>query len=289
MTRRQFIINAVRATILLGVGKGFYNTSRYGLELTRVRIELANLPPQFRGLKIAHLSDFHSSFIVSKGLIAEAARLAMDERPDMVVLTGDFVSGSTKFISSAVGDFNKKYLDRCIDALGGLKAPMGIYGVLGNHDLWSGKEAARTICREFSRRLGVVWLRNSSTPLEKDGQRIDLLGVDDYWEGGSLIQASRGLEPGTVKILLSHNPDINDDIELFKQEIDLVLSGHTHGGQVVFPVVGMLYIPSKFGEKYRAGLVSDGSRKTYITRGVGNLLFPFRLNCPPEVTVLTLV
>ncbi|MFQ5586203.1 MAG: metallophosphoesterase [Thermodesulfobacteriota bacterium] len=288
MTRRQFIVNAVRATILLGVGKGFYNTSRYGIELTRVRIEIANLPPQFRGLTIAHLSDFHSSFIVSRGLIENAARLAMGERPNMIVLTGDFVSGSTKFIASSVGDFNKKYLDRCIDALGGLRAPMGIYGVLGNHDLWSGKEAARTICREFSRRLDVVWLRNSNTPLEKEGQRINLLGVDDYWEGGSLIQASRGLAPGTVKILLSHNPDINDDIELLKQEIDLVLSGHTHGGQVVLPLVGMLYIPSKFGEKYRAGLVSDGNRKTYITRGVGNLLFPFRFNCPPEVTLLTL-
>lgn len=113
--------------------------------------------------------------------------------------------------------------------------------------------------------------------------------MDDYWEGSCSLQAAcKGLNPETVTVLLSHNPDINDDISVMRQKIDLVLSGHTHGGQVVVPFIGQPVMPSKFGQKYRAGLVFDGNRQTYISRGVGHLLAPIRMNCAPEATVLTL-
>jgi len=136
----------------------------------------------------------------------------------------------------------------------------------------------------------MVWLRNRSVTLTRGGTAFHLLGVDDYWEPScSLPAACNGLGTDQVKILLSHNPDINDDIPLLHEKIDLVLSGHTHGGQVVMPFLGQPVMPSKFGQRYRTGLVRDGDRQTYISRGVGCLLAPIRLNCPPEATVLTLI
>lgn len=213
----------------------------------------------------------------------------MSEKPDVIVMTGDYISGSTKFLSGSIGEFKNEYLIGCADALSKLSAPLGVYGVLGNHDFWSGPEAVKTICEILSKQTGIVWLRNRSVELSKGGTSFRLLGVDDYWEPScSLETACKGISTETIKILLSHNPDINDDISLARERIDLVLSGHTHGGQIVVPFIGQPVMPSKFGQKYRAGLVRDGDRQTYISRGVGCLLAPVRLNCLPEATVLTL-
>lgn len=288
-TRRHFIVNGLRGLVLLLLGKGFYNSTSYNIELTNVKIQIPTLPAPFKGLRIAHLSDIHSSMIVSNGIISAASGLAMEQKPDIIFLTGDFISGSTKFLSGSIGEFNRKYLDRCIDALDGLKAPMGIYAVLGNHDFWSGPKAVKTITQEFSNRLGVIWLRNTSVKLERDGKYLDLLGIDDYWQSSSsLSKATKGLDEGSIKILLSHNPDINELIDMYKSKIDLVLSGHTHGGQIVMPIIGMPFMPSRTGQKYREGLIRDGDRQTYVTRGIGHLLAPIRINCPPEVTLITL-
>ena len=255
----------------------------------RVPVKVKNLPASLRGLKIGLLTDLHASFIVSHELMESAARLIMSENPDTIVLAGDYVSGSTKFLSGSIGKFRNEYLMRCSKALSQLRAPLGVYGVLGNHDFWSGQESIKAICGTLSEQLGVVWLRNRNVELRKGGASFYLLGVDDYWEPScSLDSACKGLDSDSIRILLSHNPDINDDIAGLKERIDLVLSGHTHGGQVVIPFLGQPVMPSKFGQKYRIGLVRDGERQTYISRGVGCLLAPIRLNCPPEATVFTL-
>ncbi len=288
-TRREFIVNGARAAVLLVIGKGAYNATDYNLRLETPQIRIPGLPAPFKGLRIAQLTDLHSSFIVSAGLLSSAARLVMKERPDVICLTGDFVTGQTKFLSGSIGDFNEKHLEKCAAALEDLSAPMGIYGVLGNHDFWSGKPAVEAITEGLSRRLGVVWLRNRGVRLTKGGAGIDLLGVDDYWETSSSVAAAlKGGDEDGVRILLSHNPDINELIELERHRIDLVISGHTHGGQIVAPIFGAPFMPSKFGQKYLAGLVRDGNRQTYISRGVGHLLAPIRLNCPPEATLITL-
>jgi hypothetical protein len=122
------------------------------------------------------------------------------------------------------------------------------------------------------------------------GGSIDLIGLDDYWEAGPGIDSVyRALDPGVVKILLSHNPDINYDLNASKKRIDLVLSGHTHGGQVVLPFVGAPFMPSLFGQKYRVGLVRDGARQTFVTTGVGVNFIPFRYDCPAESALIELV
>lgn len=290
LTRRKFIINGIRGLVLVAAAKGFYNTTSYNIELVSKDIRISGLPSSFRGLKIIQLSDLHASSIVGNDLFREASKTAMEAKPDIIFLTGDFVTGATKFLSGDIGEFNKRHLEECVAALSGLTAPMGIYGVLGNHDFWSGKPAVDSITKAFEDALNVKWLRNESVRLEKGGGSIDLLGIDDYWEpSSSLSGAYRGLDEKNIKILLSHNPDINEEIEASGLRIDLVLSGHTHGGQVVVPFVGQPVMPSKFGQKYRAGLVRDGSRQTYVSRGIGHLLFPIRINCPPEVTLLRLV
>ena len=289
-TRRRFLVNGVRASVLVVVGKGVFNTTPRQIEVVKREVRLKGLPATLRGFKVALLSDLHASDIVSDELIGTAADLAMKEKPDMIALTGDFVSGPTKFLNGSIGGFKKKNLDSCIDAMMKLKAPYGVYGVLGNHDFWCGPEAMKTIMDEFSNRLAVAWLRNSSVTLEKDGGKLDILGVDDYWENScSLNRAYDGLDSKNIKVLLSHNPDVNEMIDVEKKRIDLVLSGHTHGGQVVFPLIGVPYMPSKYGTKYAEGLVRDGERQTYISRGVGHLMVPVRINCPPEVSILTLV
>jgi predicted MPP superfamily phosphohydrolase len=289
LKRRDFLKFGFRGAIAATLGKGFYNTTSEQIELVRVPVKIRNLPAPLQGLKIGLLTDMHSSLIVSSNLIATAGQLIMSEKPDLIVMTGDYISGSTKFLSGSIGKFKEEYLIRCADALSQLKAPLGVYGVLGNHDFWAGTEAVKHICETFTMRIGMVWLRNSSVELKKSGTSFNLLGVDDYWESScSLPSACKGIDTDTIRILLSHNPDINDEISSLGERIDLVLTGHTHGGQIVVPFLGQPIMPSKFGQKYRAGLVHDGDRQTYVSRGVGCLLAPVRFNCLPEATVVTL-
>ena len=289
MNRRDFLKYSFRGLIVATLGKGYYNSTGAQVELVRVPVRIKQLPGPLQGLKIGLLTDIHASFVVSEELIKTAANLVMSERPDVIVLTGDYISGSTKFLSGSIGEFKSQYLERCANALSRLKAPLGVYGVLGNHDFWSGSASVKAICDTLHKRVGVTWLRNANIELNKSGASFHLLGVDDYWEPScSLMAACKGVNKDSIRILLSHNPDINDDIALSKERIDLVLSGHTHGGQVVVPFLGQPVMPSKFGQKYRQGLIRDGDRQTYVSRGVGCLLAPIRLNCMPEATVLTL-
>jgi len=291
LAKRMLTANSVMTAAAVSVFKGYHNATPDNMELVKVRLKIDSLPRSFKGFKIALLSDIHSSLVVSRRHIAAAAEMAMNEKPDAIALTGDFISGHAKIRSRSVGQIRKKYIDRCVDGLSQLKAEHGIYGVLGNHDFWSGSHAVERITSEFSRRIGVVWLRNKSVKLEKDGGHIHVLGVDDFWSSScSLKKAYKNLDDNSVKILLSHNPDINKRIDKEKRDIDLVLSGHTHGGQVVLPFRnGAAIVPSIYGQKYRAGRVNDGKRVTYISRGVGHILVPIRLNSPPEVTIITLV
>lgn len=290
MNRRNFLKYSLRGMIAATMGTGFYNTTSSQVRLERVTVKIRNLPRPLQGLTIGLLTDLHASFIVSNELIKAAGQRIMKEKPDLIVMTGDYISGSTRFLSGSVGTFNQQYLLGCAEALSGLKAPLGVYGVLGNHDFWSGTEAVTSICETLTRLAGVTWLRNRNVALEKGGSSLYLLGIDDYWEPSCNFPAAcKGAAQDAVRILLSHNPDINEEISLSRERVDLVLSGHTHGGQIVMPFIGQPVMPSKFGQKYRAGLVRDGDRQTYVSRGVGCLLAPVRLNCMPEATVLTLI
>jgi len=289
LSRRFFLKGAlgVFSVAAMGVGKGYSNTQSSHIQVERVPIQLKRLPKVFRGFKIAHLSDLHSSPLVDRAHLDEAVDLALAEKPDLVVLTGDFIGHTLRTSRDEVHDFDFQYLDNLVNSLGRAKAPFGTYAVLGNHDFWSGPKVTERLCHDFETRAGIPVLRNQSILLEKGEDSIQLLGIDDYWHSWDLGKALRKVPMESLKILLSHNPDINHRISS-SHKIDLVLCGHTHGGQIAFPFIGAPFSPTK-NHKYLKGLVRDGDRQTYITRGVGHLVVPIRFNCPPEVTLITLV
>jgi predicted MPP superfamily phosphohydrolase len=285
-TRRGFIRLSIWGILAIAGVKGFLNSRN--LELVKGKVYLKRLPPAFDGLKIGQITDIHAGPLVPSELIKTGVNLIMEEQPDLIVLTGDFVSGATKILWTAYGGFKQHHYDYCMQELGRLKAPLGIFAVLGNHDFWSGPEVAAKVARGLER-IGVRVLRNQAIPLEREGQYFYIVGVDDYWEGSySLTRALKGIPEDACRILLSHNPDVNENIESLHKRIDLIISGHTHGGQVVLPFLGAPYLPSPFGQKYRAGLVRDGERQTYVSRGLGLFFAPVRINCPADVSLLML-
>jgi len=246
------------------------NTLR--LRLERRRIALPRLPAPFEGFTIALLADLHHSRCVPLALIREAATLALSARPDLVLLGGDFITGSAR------------YADPCLRALEGLAAPHGVFAVLGNHD-HGGKERA---VRSALARRGFRELFNAGVWLARGGARLRLGGVGDLWRATQDLPAALGdLRAGEGALVLTHNPDFAELME--SDGVDLLLAGHTHGGQAVLPLVGAPFTPSGYGEKYRAGLVRGPRCRVYVTRGVGTSVLPVRIGCPPEVSVLELV
>ena len=286
ITRRGFIRLCILGALGLVGGKGFVNSR--SLELVKKKINLKRLPYAFDGLKVGQITDIHAGPLVPSELIREGVDLIMEKRPDLIVLTGDFVSGATKILWTSYGGFKQRHYNYCMEELARLKAPLGVFAVLGNHDFWSGPQVVAKVARGLES-IGVRVLRNEAILVERKGQHLYIVGVDDYWESSySLTKALKGIPENACRILLSHNPDVNEDIENLSERIDFIISGHTHGGQVVLPFMGALYIPSPYGQKYRAGLVRDGERQTYISRGLGLFFVPVRINCPADVTVLTL-
>lgn len=287
---RRFFLKAglgIFGVTVLGVGKGYANTLSSQIVVERVPVKLKRLPEAFRGFKIAQLSDLHSSPLVDKEHLDHAVDLALAEKPDLIALTGDFIGHSLRTASNYIHEFDAQYLDNLVTALSRAKAPFGTFAVLGNHDFWSGPEVTKRIHHDFEHRAGIRVLRNQRVTLTKGKESIQLLGIDDYWNTWDLSKTMRKVPRQSVKILLSHNPDINHQIRP-SHKIDLILSGHTHGGQISFPFIGPPFRPTR-DERYLRGLVRDGDRQTYITRGVGHLVVPIRFNCPPEVTLITLV
>ncbi len=228
------------------------------------------LPAGLRGLRIVQLSDLHRGPINTVADIGRAVDLALAQQPDLIVLTGDYVSTQAG------------YADSLVPILARLRAPLGVYGVLGNHDYWT--NAGRVA--QALRRAGVHLLRNAAVPLARDGGRIWLAGVEDIWEGGDDLPAAlRPVPPGETVILLAHEPDYADTAAA--HGVALQLSGHTHGGQVRLPGLGGLVLPY-MARKYPIGLNRAGDTLVYTNRGIGSHPLGLRLNCRPEVTVLTL-
>lgn len=287
ITRRNFIRICSLGLLSIIGAKGFFNSR--SLRLNSREVGLKRLPRAFDGLKLCQITDIHAGPLVPRSLIRDGVDIAMANRPDLIVLTGDFVSGATKFLWTSYGGFKQHHYDYCMEELSRLNAPLGVFAVLGNHDFWSGQEVALKII-DGLKNIGVQVLRNEAVPLKRKGQNLYIIGVDDYWEESyNLPKALETVPEDDCRILLSHNPDVNENIDSLKERIDLIVAGHTHGGQVVLPFIGALYIPSPFGQKYREGLVRDKERKTYISHGLGLFFVPVRINCPADVSLLTLV
>jgi predicted MPP superfamily phosphohydrolase len=240
------------------------------VEITRLPIDVVDLPDAFAGLTIAQLSDVHHSSFLSAERISEIVDEVNALGADAIVLTGDYVSYSPYYIAGAA------------EALGRLRAPLGVFAVLGNHDFWNDAgEMTRAL-----ERAGIAVLRNTHTWIERRGERIALAGIDDLQvRAADLDRALRRTTPNDVRLLLSHNPGIIRRAAL--RGVDLVLAGHTHGGQVHVPIIGA---PSVYG--YPKHLVRghsvSGATQLYVNRGLGTVIVPFRVGARPEVTLVTL-
>ena len=257
---------------LAGVGLGIatgtavhgFLHERHHLELTRTRFPVSGLPEALRGFRVGVLTDIHRSEAVSHEMVASAVRLIMREQPDLILLGGDYVSFG-----------NRRYVQPAADALAPLSAPYGVLAVLGNHDDDRDMPAALAA-------KGFTVLRDARTRLTLRGEAVDFAGIR-FWTYRALDIAHvlRGAVPLTF--LLAHTPK-----RLFEAQqlaVPAVISGHTHGGQIVLPGIGAIAareFPVVSGVAQRQGT------SIFVSRGVGTVYVPIRVNCPPEVAVLTL-
>jgi hypothetical protein len=266
VTRRTVLtaLAATTASAIAGAGTYGFVRGRHELEVTRTNVAVAGLPPPLEGLRIGLVTDLHRSGLVPHEDVARAAAALMNERPDLIVLGGDYVTW---------GD--RRYVQPSAEALAPLSAKHGVFAILGNHDDDHDMPAALA-------KHGAQVLKDARTRLTIHGQAVDLIGIRFWTKRGSDIAALMKGASG-LPILLAHDP--RRLAEAAALEIPLVLSGHTHGGQVVLPLVGAI-AAQKF--PVVAGTASRGKTTIFVSRGVGTIYVPVRINCPPEVAVLTL-
>jgi predicted MPP superfamily phosphohydrolase len=281
ISRRSFLKagagGAAGAAIYLG------EIERHWLETTRRDIHLTGLPAAFEGMRIAHLSDIHMDEFTEPFFLHHVIDRVNRMQPDLVLLTGDYVSsvlGSRHFAIGAAW--------QCANILTELKCRQ-LYGVLGNHDLAvDRKEVTAALSAN-----GITMLNNACLPIERGGGRIWLAGLDDPVEGNPnpdlAIPVSIRNVPNEPIVLMCHAPDYADQLLAHPagNAVGLMLAGHTHGGQIRLPLLGALQLPD-LGRKYVEGWFQLGRMQLYVNRGIGTVGIPFRLDCPPEITLFTL-
>jgi uncharacterized protein len=238
-------------------------------------LRLPGQPGVFDRLKIAVVSDIHAG---APHIKEDKLRLLVEKvnalRPDLVVMLGDFV------IQDVVGgEFVEP--EAIAAQLKDLRAPLGVYAVLGNHDWWyDGERVGRALTG-----AGVRVLENDAARVEKDGQALWLAGLADLWTREQDVEGTLAkVSDGAPVVALAHNPDVFPRIPA---RVILTLAGHTHGGQVNLPFVGRPVVPSQFGQLYAQGHIKEGGRHLFVTSGVGTSIVPVRFRVPPEVVVLT--
>ena len=247
------------------------------LEVTNVEVPLVRLPEAFRGFRVAHISDIHIGGWMNRSRLAHVVDVVDRQKPDLVVITGDFVIGHSW--SGALDDAAEDF----VEVMSSLTSTYPVLAVLGNHDHWT--DSVRT--RAMLARAGVQELRNDFHRLERNGEYLYIAGLDDVTEGKQEREVLESRLPAKADaILLVHEPDYVERSSRNGRFL-LQLSGHSHGGQVVLPFIGPPVLP-RWGRKYPSGLYQVGSMWLYTSRGVG-MTSPFvRFNCRPEVAVLTL-
>ncbi len=239
--------------------------------VNRYKIFLPNLPTSFNGFSIAQLTDIHFGTLVSAAFVEDVVATTNQLKTDLIVCTGDYVHERN----------TAKEIDTVWPILAKLQARYGVYSVLGNHDHWADTERSLY----WLDRTGQD-LRHKCIPIQKGNERIVLGGAGDLWEDSlNIDRAFSNSSENDCRILLSHNPDSVD--QEFNSKVSLVLSGHTHGGQVRVPFYGATVLPVQ-NKKYSSGIIDTPKTKLFISRGIGWAIIPVRFNCFPEIAVIEL-
>ncbi len=280
-SRRRFLATGLCS----GAALTFYSgeIERHWVEVTPFEIRLRSLPPAFEGMKVVQLSDIHLDEFTEPFLLRHSIEQINRIQPDVVLLTGDYIS-----YQITPRKYCLKSAWQCAEILNELTCPQR-YAILGNHDVMLGEK----VVTDALVANGITVLNNSYMPLERHGSRIWLVGLDDPVCGrpdlDAAIPKSIRSVPHEPIVVMCHAPDYADDLVVHPSggSIGLILSGHTHGGQVRLPLVGALDLPPK-GKKYIEGWFKIGSMQLYVNRGIGTVGVPFRFDCPPEITSITL-
>jgi len=272
-TRRDFL-NGLLAAPLVAVSAGAAYSrliEPYNYWISENDILIRDLPPAFEGFRITQLTDIHHSRILGISEVRRVVDLAQQTKPDMFVLTGDY---STSY---------RRYIEPCAEALAALSAPEGVWAVLGNHDHYTDPELT-TRALEHNH---IAVLNNAHTTFHRDSDSLQLSGIDDWtWNATDWTRAFSGLDAKTPTILLSHQPTVLDLEQT--TNVSLIISGHTHGGQLKFPFIGAPASRFTNDLKYARGLFRRGETQLYVSSGTGVIGLPLRFGVRPEIAVLRL-
>ncbi len=279
------------AVPLVGFSYGILSGA-HDYRVRRVKLALKNLPSGFNGMTIAQISDVHSGSFFNKTAVRGGVDLLLKQKPDIVFFTGDLVNSTADEVNSYIDVFNK------------VKAPMGVYSTLGNHDYGTYVQWPSALAKQQNlnnlmaahKLLGWNLMMDENTVLEQNGDKIALIGVQNLGFGpaalrmGNLAKAYRGAGDYPVKLLLSHDPTHWDaEVRPKYSDIDVMFSGHTHGAQVGVEIGGVKWSPAQYFYKQWAGLYEDGNQRLYVNRGYGYIGYPGRIGILPEITIFELV
>lgn len=280
----------VGGTLISSLIYGFSNKYKY--HIRRVSLSFKNLPSAFRGLKIVQISDIHSGSFDNKKAVEKGVQMILDLKPDLILFTGDLINDRATEMHGYQ------------DVFGRLRAPMGVFSTLGNHDYgdyvqWPTPEDRDQNIEELKRiqaRMGWRLLMNEHVVLEKEGQEIALIGIENWSakarfpKHGKMKEAYPGAEKYPFKILMSHDPSHWDaEVRPHYGDIDLTLAGHTHGMQFGIEIPGLKWSPVKYIYEKWAGLYEENSQKLYVNRGYGFIGYPGRVGILPEITLIELI
>ncbi|MDZ7604897.1 MAG: metallophosphoesterase [Cyclobacteriaceae bacterium] len=292
MPRSKFIATTALAAMAVPVSAmGFGIISgAHNYRLRKRTVYLPNLPAAFDGIRIGQLSDIHTGSFFNRKAVHRGIELFMTEKPDVVFFTGDLVND----VATEVGEYK--------DILSRVKAPLGVYSTLGNHDYgdykgWSNPDLKRKNLADLIQvhhEMGWDILMNENRTLKVDGEEIAILGIENWGAGrfskyGKLDEAYKGIEDKPVKLLLSHDPSHWDaQVRKEYEDIDMMFAGHTHGFQFGVEIANFKWSPSKYIYKQWADLYHEGNQYLYVNRGFGFLGYPGRIGIMPEVTIIEL-
>lgn len=295
VSRSQFLKSSaliLGGSTIAGFLYGIKN--RYNYQVRKVKLNFSNLPNSFKGLKIVQISDIHSGSFDNHEAVAKGVAMVMEQKPDIIFFTGDLVNNKADEIKPYINIFSKLY------------APLGVYSTLGNHDYgdyveWpsaAAKKANLEELKQIHRQMGWHLMMNEHVVLEKNEEKIAVVGIENWGakagfpKYGDMRKAYHGLSEKNIpfKILLSHDPSHWDaQVTTQYKDIDLTLSGHTHGMQFGIEIPGWKWSPVKYIYRNWAGLAQQGKQYLYVNRGFGFLGYPGRLGIMPEITSIELV
>lgn len=300
LTRRSFIFGSLGlGALATGIAVGSQDLQKP--DVTNVTIPFENLPEDLIGLRIALISDIHLGHYLSTEYLRQVTKQVNELKPDLIILGGDYLWQERSFLARSIAQFYTdeydglsgdpflfRVLSDCAKILSELSAPIGVFGVLGNHDQW---DIGPGVAGIFAENKSAPILINEEVTVRRGSAKLRLLGVDDYWTGIPIVPASWNTNlSDEFRIIISHNPDyISEMINNKIPDFSLALCGHTHGGQIKLPVVGAV-IRNIYDPRFMEGLVTlnHGKNAVFITRGIGMVEIPLRLNCPPEIAVVNL-